>query len=85
MPTTRQKVDESFEELIPLLASTQLRTYTGRYRYASVDEFMFMGIDKKGRKQFKHSFTRNYVFVEDGRLIVPRTGQPFLLGFFEIG
>jgi hypothetical protein len=52
-------------------------------------EFMFMQT-AKGYHQFKHSRSRNYVFVQGsvgprgfvGHLLVPATDEPFLQGIF---
>ena len=95
---TRAEVDARFAELAALLATQALPTFKQGPRYATADEFMPMhekSLPGEGRVTgFKHSDTRNYVFVmraethaapvtAEYRLHVPRTGEPFKRGTFD--
>ena len=62
-----------------------LPTEDGGSRHVSATEFMLMQPDPvQGHYQFKHSRTRNYVFLNARRgiLVVPQTDQAFKRGFF---
>ena len=85
---TREQINSHFENLEKLLATRMLPSDsfirgTSQPRLAQADEFMLMGI-RNGFVQFKHSETRNYVFMTtDGqKLEVPQTSQAFMLGTF---
>ena len=43
---------------------------------------MLMTDNLKGSIPFKNRITRNYVFVNDGRLEVPQVDEPFMRGEF---
>lgn len=96
---TRAQVDGAFALLAPLLAETPLpvqdyQTAEPDYRTSEVGEFMFMSarhVPGSGLVYgFKHSDTRNYIFVlvpawnAPPRLHVPRTAEPFQRGGFEV-
>jgi len=60
-----------------------LPTEKGKPRVVKANEFMYMQMHLDGAFQFKHSGTRNYVFVQPtGKLEIP-TGGSFMLGFFD--
>jgi len=81
---TDQQVENLYKSLEDLLLEIPLPTSSGRSRFATVDEFMLMGIGEYGDAQFKHYNTRNYIFIlKSGELHVPKTKKPFMLGFFD--
>lgn len=60
-----------------------LPTEKGKPRVVKANEFMYMQMHLDGAFQFKHSDTRNYVFVKPtGKLEIPKGGS-FMLGFFD--
>jgi len=78
--------DVAWEQLKAYLRRNKLPTSTGRDRFVDVSEFMLMQPKPvRGHWQFKHSGTRNYVFVEarSGRVVVPKTDKPFNRGEFD--
>lgn len=85
----RAQVNGFFEVLNSKLRVKPLRTEKGSHRIAHAAEFMFMHIDAAGCVGFKHSHTRNYVFLipdPDGKsyeLYVPSDNKPFMLGTFD--
>jgi len=74
--------DTAFTKLVSLLEGRLFHTQHRGQRYLTASEFMFMG-HREGADQFKHIVTRNYIFVRDGKLIVPQTNKVFLRGFFD--
>jgi len=78
------EAENLFAKLAVMLQVRPLYTESGITRFAAAGEFMLMGIGDKGEVQFKHSYTRNYVFLlENGELLVPMTRQAFMQGFFD--
>jgi len=79
----------AFESLSQALGCVGLPTTTGVYRSASSDEFMYMD-SRPWRGEavyaFKHSFTRNYLFVFVGTksLSIPDEDKPFRRGTFDL-
>ena len=93
------KVTANLDKAMPALAFSALtkilqhsripRTQNGDYRKADPKEFMLMAptpVKDRGAWywQFKHSDTRNYLFVnaEKGTLYIPTTNKPFMRGEF---
>lgn len=55
----------------------------GTKRPASISDFMLMQRDRQGITGFKHSNTRNYVYLyQSGFLWVPKTDRMFMRGEF---
>ena len=79
----QEKADYWFDVLADLLQDRPMYSTDGIRHDVSADEFMLMGITDYGVVQFKHRNTRNYVFVENGELTVPKTQQAFTRGFFD--
>ena len=52
------------------------------YKHLNYKEFMLMSDNLKGSIPFKNRITRNYVFVNDGKLEVPQVDEPFMRGEF---
>lgn len=80
---TQQECDYWFDVLADLLQDRPMYSTNGVRHDVTADEFMLMTVDGKGIVQFKHRHTRNYVFVQNGELIVPKTRQAFMGGFFD--
>lgn len=79
---SKKEIDALFVLLSDCLGKVKLISESGEYRHVKCDEFMFMGI-KDDYAQFKHRETRNYVFLQDQCLIVPREkDKPYLHGEF---
>ena len=78
-----QEVNYWFTILADLLEKRPMHTTYGTRYDVVANEFELMGKDPKGTIQFKHSNTRNYVFIQNGELIVPRQNEAFLRGFFD--
>lgn len=82
-------ISQWFARLSQLLTNRKLPCENSPARVCSADEFMLMQVID-GVGQFKHSDTRNYVFVLPSKepnkayeLYVPVTTAPFNLGFFD--
>lgn len=52
------------------------------FKHLDYKEFMLMTDNLKGLIPFKNKITRNYVYVNDGVLEVPRLDEPFQRGEF---
>lgn len=63
--TEKAAVDRQFPRLKRLLAGMVLPTSDGKYRKTSADEFMLMSSPTADNADFKHSFTRRYVYVRE--------------------
>jgi len=87
----RKAADEWFEHLEVELAWVELKTSSGKMRKAKAEEFMLMSESRMGNKTvigFKHSHTRNYLYLTmDGSgkcsIHVPSEGTPFHHGEFD--
>ena len=80
-----KEIHKAFAMLAEALENQKLPTEKGGLRKADADEFDWMCIHR-GVHQFKHGYTRNYVFMEQkGNLIVPQTTKPFFRGTFDRG
>lgn len=76
-------VEAAFGVLESLLAGQKLACEHGPARYATADEFMWMGRHDRV-DLFKHRDSRNYVWVtDDGELVVPFTKNAFNRGYFD--
>lgn len=85
MPFTNTQVQALFDKLTEALKMKSLPTSKGTLRQAKASEFMLMHTDAQGRTGFKHSDTRNYLFLmPDGTLYVPQTKEPFMRGEFDL-
>ena len=85
MQITNKQAESLFDKLAMALKKEKLPTRKGEMRQAEPGEFMLMNVTPSGVAQFKHSDTRNYVFLKaDGSLEVPRTKEPFFQGEFDI-
>ena len=82
----QQMADYWFSILDDLLLDRPMRTTDGTRYDVTAEEFMMMGENESSTKiQFKHRNTRNYVFIQNGELIVPRKQENFMRGFFDKG
>jgi hypothetical protein len=85
MPT-EQDVEEAFGVLEAQLKKYKLETKSGRLRTADPDEFQLMDMTDVYWR-FKHSPTRNYLYVERNtkrhNIVVPNEGKPFFMGYFD--
>lgn len=78
--------EEAWDWLKNALRRQKLPTSSGVPRQVDAREFMLMNPEPvKGQWQFKHSDTRNYVFIDarSGKMTVPQTAQPFMKGEFD--
>lgn len=84
---TRDQIDDAFAKLQLALQFVRLARHDEHgkpveYRRAKAREFMLMEMSDE-RTAFKHSDTRNYVFLmADGTLVVPHTQEAFMRGGF---
>jgi hypothetical protein len=92
MNPSTEEVGRQFERLVGVLEYRMLPTRNMRYkkRIADASEFQLMWTDDDGRvAAFKHTATRNYVYVKkdidgDDYLKVPDDGSPFHEGVFDV-
>jgi hypothetical protein len=87
---TEGQIEEYYCALNRALKGKYLLCEDGHTRIANADEFMLMHRDGlEGVIGFKHSYTRNYVFlvpVSDFMgfvLYVPHTDKPLMRGYFD--
>lgn len=73
--------------LASYLRGHKVKTEMGPRRTADVSEFMLMkGTPVNGYWQFKHSDSRNYIFVDDAKesVVIPTSGKAFMHGTFDL-
>lgn len=81
----KDEIQICYQKLEAALQALPLPTSTpGFHRTAKAEEFMLMHEDEEKRLGFKHTHTRNYIFLlPEGEIFVPQTKEPFLQGEFD--
>ena len=84
MKLSEREVGKMFEKLDWLLSNVLLDTEETKPRTPKASEFMLMHVTEDNVVGFKHSMTRNYVYIYPGnKLYVPKNQTPFMRGFFD--
>ena len=82
---SRKEIDNHFNRLDKTLRVIEVNTKKGPTRKASASEFMLMEMLEEGVVSFKHSISRQYLFLlPTGEIHIPTTKNPHLQGFFDL-
>lgn len=79
---TQEELDKHFGHLESALKGVMLQRMDGSKSEGTTDEFMLMQQNDDLTLAFKHWSTRNYVYLREKTLLIPKTGNAFNRGEF---